>query len=1254
MAIALGAELAAAQDEQSRKPIVEIVSSPSRSDIPFDGQFLTAETFQEYDPSVISHSSGRMVIAYVYYQGTTSGIKLVRTDAERTEFFTTTLPLYTYIQNEIKSVSICEMTNGHIGMVLLVHNKTSSRYYLVRRIYTVEGAAVSDADIAYWTSSTYTSKAWVQTIGENAYLLVYGKASGSDFYIYKRTSADYLTWSNESALSIGGLTSTWRLSNPSLIKISTGDIWLWFDALEQVGANNEELTNIYYSVSTDNGDTWADAVRVTDYNTFAQRANRPVAVQKTAAQMQLLFNRIAGAMHMDTNTAGWSGNSVAVLLLHFDSVARKLYFVAGTRQNICVDRIIKIDIDSWTVEQYWDTTTTPAISPAISYPDRDWTPYLNNAYCDENLIALFGESVDYKGAIFLLDGNTNTITTYAFCNFAKYGITQNVSHDIPAEGAIRHVQVDKKNNRLYVYWSAVGTLYTRVGLGYIDLKEPGPMYGFNKVLHNYDVGIKHSDNMGLSSAADHFSHVYPDDDYFIISWSNYSSYLGGTLVFILSTGALYKFYRRSTHDNYPRHGLYSCIYHANRLWGSFIYESGYGEDTKRGLCEIDFETDNIRYHRPTYQTWDSYRLGATGNNSAMIAISPHEILIATNVSGVVKFDTISETWVEYSNRTIPGFSKDGDDRGYVNVAYDPVEGLVMTGKRNILISWVGLTMFPIEGDLRQTQFKIGSDSGGWDFGPSAQLIQGYRDYNATGAAEPGSTTAMYVFWTNENAIKKKSIKWDKDGSQIDLTEFVIGEVATRKSIDGSPSSLSFSVSHGHLFDPYNQASLYSIMLRKGRKLALRFGEKIDGSSYWMDAGSYYVTGTSFYLERGQYPEMKVEAEDRRAIWQQHHVYATEIYNTGPKEILTDVLQKQAGLTLGDIAMPDFVNSAPIEMQWIETTMDEIINQICHRFGYYFRFNQSGKATARRIVNMGDPDHVYPDNTKLFRFTPDDRYSDFTNRVTVQGQENTFTEVTFEEERVGFLNGTVGWWGYKKTFDVWYSEDRSRRCVHPRLHVLETATSIAFQLQGKITESLREGTMVGYQDRYCIVRVEAPNLTPQLITAIALVGAGLSLGDLSFPMGGMTVPVGKVIEKAGLIWALMILASTGNYQYEIWAQPKGQVRRSIQATWDDIPHQNEINAIVEQKIDDPLCQTVSACHFVANFEGMIVQMQRRRVLIEKVAHLQDEDGDIIRVRHPYSGQTVDLFVTSLERRFKKSTGANDGYFIDQIEGWVINQ
>lgn len=487
---------------------------------------------------------------------------------------------------------------------------------------------------------------------------------------------------------------------------------------------------------------------------------------------------------------------------------------------------------------------------------------------------------------------------------------------------------------------------------------------------------------------------------------------------------------------------------------------------------------------------------------------------------------------------------------------------------------------------------------------------------------------------------------------MDLSEYIIDdEISLKRTIDGNPATLEFTVSHGHLFDPYNSNSLLSLYLKKGRKLTIRWGELISGTEYWQNAGTFYVTSGTISLRRGNYPIMKIEASDQRALWQHSHVYATDIYSNTPEEILSDLMQDIADMDLGDIDIPTMDGSSTIDHQWIETTLDEILTQICNRFGYYYRFTVDGDFSARKITNAGSIDHTYTDLTKIIEYSPDDKYSDFTNRVTVTGQERDFTVVIFPEERVAGISGTIGWWGCSKDHVVWFSYDKSRRVINLRLVVLETAMSIPMELAGKLHESLTECPESG-DNKYCTVEVKAPNLIAALVANTAGAMAASFIPDFVVSYGGgITIPIGRVIQQIEVMLCTLILGSTANYQYDIYGQPLGSIRRSVQATADDTEHQAEIGCVVEQKIEDPLCYSTADCALVAAFELMVAQMQRKRVTITKVAHLQDEDGDTIRFKHPISGQNIDLFVTDLRRRFKKG---NDGYFLDEIDGWVVNQ
>jgi hypothetical protein len=571
-----------------------------------------------------------------------------------------------------------------------------------------------------------------------------------------------------------------------------------------------------------------------------------------------------------------------------------------------------------------------------------------------------------------------------------------------------------------------------------------------------------------------------------------------------------------------------------------------------------------------------------------------------------------------------------------------------------------LQMFSTYGYMKQATRSVGNYSGGaWSWDAPESLVQEYKDYEMTATTDPESSSSMFVFWNHENPSSgENSIKWDRDNSSKDLSPYLVlgAEVVARQSIDGKPYSLDFSLAEGHLFDPYNLSSLLSMYLRKGRRITLRWGEDIGGTEYWQDAGTFYVSESKLRFSRGVYSNIQVKCEDERAIWWDNHVWATDHYGAVSGEgIMEDLLMDLADYTAGRLGIPTFPNSQPLTHQWMETTLGEILEQICNRFGYAPGMTVDNKFTARKIEIDGAIVHTYPDLQTVLEYAPDNSQSDFTNRVTVVGQELSETQTTYNEERVGFISGTVGWWGYKNDFTVYYSDDQKKMCIEPRLNVIESATSIGFRLAGSIQESI---TYADPNNKYCVVTVSAPNLTPIL--------AALLVGDLFMafaepdwvyvpPTGGFlpTIPIGRLVERVMLIATLMILASTGNFQYEIWAKPIGTQYRKVQSippAGDDTEGQAEMGFVVEKKINDELCYSAPDCNAVANFEIMVIKAQRNRVTITKMAHLQDEIGDTIRLPHPITGTPVDLYVTELSRKFKKG---KDGYFHDEIQGWKVN-
>jgi len=382
------------------------------------------------------------------------------------------------------------------------------------------------------------------------------------------------------------------------------------------------------------------------------------------------------------------------------------------------------------------------------------------------------------------------------------------------------------------------------------------------------------------------------------------------------------------------------------------------------------------------------------------------------------------------------------------------------------------------------------------------------------------------------------------------------------------------------------------------------------------------------------------------------IAATPNYQTTPEEIVRIVLHDFMGMDYSDIVLGTFRWSYEVWIQWLDTTIKKMLEQIGNRFGYVFVIDPAGRVVAKKIASDNPVDHAYADVSKIVDWTPDDSFSDLTNRVTVHGETRDFQEVMYEEELIKSLFGTIGFWGGKQTFTVYFSEDSSRTCRYPRLNVIESVRNFNFRLGGG-------GESISYIDpggKYVVVTIEMPDLTGFIIADCA---ALLALGIAAIYAGGLVGCPGWIVAAITVLLAglFFVVGSIAQYQYEIYARPIGLERLSIQSSpprGDDLILQNELGRVVEKKIDEPLCITVAQCNDYADYELEICRLQRNRIRFSKIAHLQDDEADTIQVPQPFSGATTKIFVTDIKRKIKipAEPDSMDGYFKDEIEGWVL--
>lgn len=1269
MSLALDPTLQARMDSTERRPLIDVFARAAVAAIPFEGELLTTETINENHPNSINHSSGRICLVYYFGPDTPQpyySIKYVYSDVARTSFTTVT---FVNTNFNILGIDLCEMADGNIGIVWIENNTNTHQYQLKYKVITVTGEAVSAATINSWSHDVYTNGPTVVYNAEGGnYIAVYAKISGANYYLYQRTSSDFVTWSAETALSIAGLTVTWKLFDPSIRSVTTTaghDLMLTFAVVEQTGNNGEELSNIYLSVSSDAGVNFSTAQKVTSYTQFSLVATHPTIVEKNEDYSYLAYNEKRVALTVDHDTFNWPPNPVPPWGsgsdpsdMHFDTTNRKLYCVNAYKGGggKVLQSVVKVDVDTWTVEDTWAINTTPALHSYWSVATLWWK---KDQGAGQYVI------LSDQGGTFaqLIDGELNTIATYAFKDDVSHGITKNVNgltldFSTGFNGGIAGTFVDIHNNRVWFLFMDGYTYHHRFQIGYISLADTGPAYSWHGVVDEND-----TDDAQMAENWDF--KIYPVDNLIITSAAPSISFWSRPIfIFDLESGEqLRKYIFDDDIAEIPKNGIYANYYSNGHLYGGITYYNLYGQDNMRGLWDVTIPNwddpiqDAFAFHRPTYSSVDDYKLGD-------ICAGPDgSLLIASETDGVVKYNIYSDLWEKYDNTTLPGITPNNANKFYL-VAYDPEQELIFGGVgMEYAYVWAGYVCFSLYGEFNQSQYALGNKIGSWQFAEAAPLVRGGLDYDATLVTEP-VTLGITAFWVNRED-SEYNIKWGRDTGEFSLNDFIVRgrPISIKRSVDGGYNTLSLELSHGHLFDPFNLSSAYHQILDKGNLIKIRFGEDINGTSYWENAGTFYITSKKMRYKKGEYPTISIEGSDKRYLWKDKGIIATEYYDgQQPDVVLIDVTEEFTSLSQAgnDFDFPVIDDAVPIDIQWTETDLDKIYLEVLDRFNYFPKLTHDDKISAGKIATDNAIAHTYINSNQILSISPEDSFSDFTNRVVVEGQERDYSDVIYDEELVGTLNGTVGWWGFCKDFKIYYSKDKSKRVRNPKLKVIETTTSIGFKLAGNITESLIDDDV---DEHYCTIRVEAPSLVPQLLAFIALKLSATWIGDAvgTVVVAGKTFPVGTAITNIASIGIMLILGACGNFQYEVYGLPIGEEKRSVQSPVDDadcndIEMQTKVGYIVEKRFEEPFCYTIAECTQVARNEMAVIKAQRDRVAIEKITHLQDEEGDTLRLVHPVSGQNMDVFVTDLTREYTiPERGVSEGAScVDQIEGWVLNQ
>lgn len=1256
MALTLSPELLAAQDSMERQPLIQMESTRIEESMPFDGAFLNSIPDNEYKTSLITATSGQIMGIYARQRSSvTDDVVFIYTDLDRL----TWTEVFISVGRKIQGISIVELTNGNIGVIFTTHDTdidiNSISYMIISSTGDIVTAPTTTVAFA---NSFYPYDPSVIMLQDGSFLLSYTLENTTDsedirWSLQTRTSPTFSSWSSPSTISLLPLLDTRAIHNTSILKVEDGDILLLFDYVDF--AKEDEIvvvTNIYKVLSTDNGVSWDTPEQLTSYTEWGTSANQPYIAERPDGNLSLAYTDFKAVLFGNDDTMPlWQTDcsglgSTNATDMHLDSSTGLLYVLqilstAGIK-SLC--GVVVVDINTWTVVRNYNTQTSPSYNTIF----KDYHIWGHRHHGDESIVAF--SSMDNLITC-VIDDEIESLIQYAFKAYPSYEISQNVDItwpivsdylDFEDNADICATWVDAVSRRVYVVFSQPSYFMHTVLVGYIDMDDTieasTGKYPWHEIMYSSslftDRQLVGMNGMCLIKERGQIALLGQSD------FIGNPGYPGKLAIIDIDSGSIVKTYTTSSHQNFPWGGITDAVYYEGHLYGSFDYTTYDDQDNRRGMCDINIDTDTIVYHQPTWATINDYSL------SAKVATGDGRILVAARSWGVGVFHTVNGAWELYDDDSVQGFSP-GDDDIY-SVAYDAVNQQVICGSIYKVGGFEGIRMFNESGSYNKGQLMTGVDSGGWVWGNLEDLTIGHLEADMAITYDPDNV--LWAIWSHSD-YTEQSIQWDRDVRSMVLTEFLVTAVPV--SVDWSVENtgkLQFTVSDGHLFDPNNSLSVNNTFLKKGRQIDLKFGELIDGIEYWQDQGIYVVEGLKLKYQRGEYPTMNVTCESPDVIWGDVLIPATERYDTDdPEGMVADLVTDSVGMVAGNIIIPTFPNRHEIHHQWLGMNFQSLITEILDHFQHIPYFDMTGKFAPKRIRVDGSVDNIYT-GAEIINFTPDDNFSSYTNRLIITGEGLYFMEVTYPEELMGTISGTGGWWeNSSKTERVPYSNDLDVVCYDPRLVVL---TSIKdFKILWRESGGDEYIGFVDPENRYVDIVIEFPGLMDMLIAAIVLMLAIGTMAASCIADCGAYIFAYSLVSS-GVSWMLGQVAS---YQYEIYAKPTGEEKQLVSSQVDDTAFQRELGGlVVTEEFEDPYCYTVQSCKEVAEHELSIVKAQRSRVSFEKIAHLQDEICDNIQILHPYSQAPLNIFITNLRRTFTRpAKGApGSGGLIDNITGWNL--
>jgi hypothetical protein len=153
-----------------------------------------------------------------------------------------------------------------------------------------------------------------------------------------------------------------------------------------------------------------------------------------------------------------------------------------------------------------------------------------------------------------------------------------------------------------------------------------------------------------------------------------------------------------------------------------------------------------------------------------------------------------------------------------------------------------------------------------------------------------------------------------------------------------------------------------------------------------------------------------------------------------------------------------------------------------------------------------------------------------NKVIVIFLDSALSRVDGPNQRLGTAEVTTGFFSKKEELECWWSEDKKQRASDTTLKILKSVNSGLLPVGDESYE--QKSDFVGQID--VTISVWVPIMATMMVAAY-LIAACIPDGVAAF-IGGVTIPIGRIIQAVAMVAILVLMLSIGSAQYEIWGIP----------------------------------------------------------------------------------------------------------------------